>query len=484
VVRSWLLAALGAASIACAIVGACLPAELTEAAPDAARDASPNDADREMDAATGGDADSSAPDIYFDAADPGHWQKHELVVGPDAGACGFAGGAYDGRQYVYFAPTGSQAGIPCDKAYRYDTKSPQGFDAPESWTEFSTTALGAGTHGFEGAVFDGRSVHFVPWELDTIAALASGSVVAAFDTTNAAGFTTKSAWQTFDLSTQGDGGAKGYRGGTFDGKYVYVVPRGADVPAAPAHGLVARHLAAETSGYSWEIVDLRQLLGERAVGFVGAVFDGNYVTFVPRKNPVDMEKARLVVRYKANGGAFNDPASWDTFDMATITSAPANMAGGFLGGAYDGQYVYFAPYQSGASGVAARYPIGAFHDAGAWRFFDMEDKLVPQAKGFAGAAFDGRYITFAPLQQNSAFLARYDTKASGGFEDANAWQAVNLRATVDPNAGAFFGVVFDGRFLYLVPLLSGRAGHATILRFEARAPSKLPALPAHFGSFY
>lgn len=62
----------------------------------------------------------------------------------------------------------------------------------------------------------------------------------------------------------------------------------------------------------------------------------------------------------------------------------------------------------------------AFDDAKNW-----EERTL--AGGFAGAAFDGRYVYFAP--RGHLMLSRYDT--TRGFDDAAAWEQVEL-----PGSGA------------------------------------------------
>jgi hypothetical protein len=103
-----------------------------------------------------------------------------------------------------------------------------------------------------------------------------------------------------------------------------------------------------------------------------------------------------------------DPSCWSTFDMTTVKA----RARGFAGAAFDGRYVYFVPDAS--DGLVARYDTQAtFTTDGSWSTFDMTTVNMG-AKGFRGAAFDGRYVYFVPCLNPSfdGLVARYDTQAA------------------------------------------------------------------------
>ncbi len=68
-----------------------------------------------------------------------------------------------------------------------------------------------------------------------------------------------------------------FAGATFDGRFVYLVP------STPGFGVAARYdtLSTFASDCAWSTVDLTQL-DPAASFYFGAVFDGQYVYFVPR----------------------------------------------------------------------------------------------------------------------------------------------------------------------------------------------------------
>jgi hypothetical protein len=149
-------------------------------------------------------------------------------------------------------------------------------------------------------------------------------------------------------------------------------------------------------------------------------------------------------------------------------------ASGFAGGAFDGRYVYFAPGRiDGAHAIVARYDTtaGSFDAGGASAFAFFSLSLVSGgAHGFDGCAFDGRYIYFIP--NANGIIVRYDTTAA--FDATTSWEAWDLPSHVDGGDTSYGGAVFDGRYLYLVP------EKGVTLRFDARDP----AGPAPFsGSF-
>ena len=85
------------------------------------------------------------------------------------------------------------------------------------------------------------------------------------------------AWTLFDTVTVHPA-AKGYAGGTFDGRYVYFTP-------SDPSSFVARYdtLAPFDAAASWETFDTTRV-STGALGYYGAAFDGRAVYFAPRNN--------------------------------------------------------------------------------------------------------------------------------------------------------------------------------------------------------
>lgn len=397
-----------------------------------------------------GDAGSDGqPANYSDITAPGNWATFDTAT-VNPGASGFVGAAFDGR-YIYLVPSynGTLNGI----VARFDTQA--AFTSASAWTTFDTTTVNTNARGFNGAVFDGRYLYFVPQEN----LQGRHGTVARFDTQ--AAFDAAASWSTFDVATV-SASAIGFYGATFDGRYIYFSPYVAS--------RVARYDTQQpfTATASWATFNLTALLTD-VPAYPGTVFDGRYVYFVPLYN--NAGASGRVTRYDTLA-SFSAAASWATFDTATV----AVTAKGFVSGAFDGRYVYLVPFanaQGVIDGVVTRYDTQAgFTTAAAWSTFDAAT-VNTNAKGFIGGAFDGRYTYFAPA--NNGIVTRYDTQDT--FAAAPAWSVFDTTGVVDAARG-YNGVVFDGQYLYFVP----HSG-SMVARFNAKSPPSLPALPAHFGSF-
>jgi hypothetical protein len=379
------------------------------------------------------------------------------TVNPNAS--GFYGTTFDGR-YVYLVPYANSGASFDGVVTRYDTQG--SFGSPSAWATFDTTIVDTNARGFEGAAFDGRFLYLVP-----NGATSSGLTV-RFDTQ--ASFTSTASWIAFDMATV-DAKAKSFRGATFDGHYIYFIG-GSTLPGT---GVIMRldTTASFTSSTSWTPFDPTSLNPD-AKGFFGGVFDGRYLYVLPNNNGSDNG---LMLRYDTSA-TFTSPASWTVFDTTTVHS----NARGFAGGAFDGRYLYLAPFDndSARDGVVTRYDTTAnFTSTAAWATFDAT-AINANAKGFVTATFDGRYVYFSPYEVAAStpdgVVARYDTL--GGFASSSSWSTFDT-SSLDTQAKGYGGSVFDGKYVYFVAYASGR-----VARFNAKAPPSMPGLPAWRGSFF
>ena len=160
---------------------------------------------------------------------------------------------------------------------------------------------------------------------------------------------------------------------------------------------------------------------------------------------------------------FADASFWSTFDVASTIPG----AGGFTGGAFDGKYVYFAPFGIGVvSGLVVRYDTTkAFGDSGAWSSFEVKT-IDPNAAGYSGAVFARGAVYFVPGQGATTAngnVMRYDT--SGTFTSPLSWAKLDT-TTLMAGAKGFFGGVYDGQYLSLVPTFDGMAAHGLVVRYD------------------
>jgi hypothetical protein len=247
--------------------------------------------------------------------------------------------------------------------------------------------------------------------------------------------------------------ANGFRGAIFDSRYVYFVPY------SRSTGLSGAVLRFDTrSDFSnrtaWTAFDVATI-DARAAGFFGGAFDGRYVYFAPYGE--DHATSSVVARLDT-ATDFRSTAAWTVFDLAPVSS----RSRGFLGATFDGRYVYFSPYAVGwgdyGSDVTRFDTHRPFGDPASWSTFDTR---TVGAAGFFGAGFDGRHAYFVPYEgagSHAHVIARFDTTGDFG----SSWSTFDVSAF---GAGAA-GTVFDGRFLYLVPsaTTAGASGH--LARFD------------------
>jgi hypothetical protein len=390
--------------------------------------------------------------------DPG---DHGVGNDPD----GYHDAVFDGR-YLYFVPYKNEGSSFSGEVLRFDTAG--AFSDTASWTTYDPGAHGVGSHpdGYTSAISDGRYVYFVPW------ADVSGyhGEVLRYDTL--AEFADTSSWIAYDPGAHGVGNdPDGYRGGAFDGRYIYFAPT---YNGTRFHGEVLR---LDTTGdftdvSSWATYDAGDHgVGTDPDGYSYASFDGRYVYFSPYHNGTAYHGE--VLRYDVAGG-FSDAASWSTYDPGQ--HGVGDDPDGYPGTVFDGRYVYFVPYNNGTSyhGEVLRYDTsGDFLDVSAWATFDAKDHGVgDDPTGYCGAVFDDRYVYFVPAYNaggDHAEVLRYDTL--GEFAEASSWFAFDPKDhEVGGENRGYRGGTFDGRFVYFAPA-GYPVPHGEVLRYDTAAPA-------------
>ncbi|MCZ7358032.1 MAG: DUF2341 domain-containing protein [Candidatus Methanoperedens sp.] len=311
------------------------------------------------------------------------------------------------------------------------------FTDPNSWSFYDTAIQNSKSKGFIGAVFDGRYVYFVPYNNGVY-----HGQVTRYDTNGS--FNDSASWSFYDTAAQNPN-SKGFYGAVFDGRYIYFVPEVWDTYTY--HGQVTRYDTAGsfTDPNSWNFYDTTAQ-NSNSIGFIGAVFDGRYIYFVPA--PSYTGKGGQVTRYDTTS-SFTDSISWSFYD----TRAQNPNSRGFYGAVFDGKYIYFVPYGDPGTGhgQVTRYDTGgSFTDPNSWNFYDTKAQNS-NSMGFSGAVFDGRYVYFVPIVLDR--VTRYDTL--GSFADPNSW---NFYDTGIRNYGkkGFHGAVFDGKYVFFIPYYDGR----------------------------
>lgn len=398
--------------------------------------------------------------VYYDMTDKNRWAIFDTSL-LNGSPLEFIGGAYVAPK-VYFVPSSNLV-------VQFDTSSQQ-FTSPSSWTFFDTLTLpGVGdasvpVSGFQGAATDGQYVFFAPNPVNQ-----SACPALRFDTKQS--LTSQSAWNTFDIQAL-DGGPCACASAVFDGKYVTFMP-------APAATSIATRFdtgGSFTGVIHWSTFDTSTLLdgGGKIFSVGGGVSDGQHVY----DSPLWTHKG-----HRIDPSAFSSPAGWETIDVATTLGLADASSFGFIGAAYVAGFVYYVPH--GNPSLVARYDKGqAFGAASAWSTFDTTT-LDPNAVGFYGAVYDGRFLYFLPQCSGGApgscgkfpeILVRYDTQSS--FTAPSSWSTFDIRSVFSKLYG-FHGAVFDGKYIYFIP---GSGSVGLVARFEAKDPPSMPT--GYSGSFF
>ena len=211
-----------------------------------------------------------------------------------------------------------------------------------------------------------------------------------------------------------------------------------------------------TSFNSFAAYDAGNTDGMKTIGYFGSIFDGRYVYFSPQRDGSDYHSVHgRVLRYDTQGD-FKDPKSYAAYDAGNTDDLNTK---GYYGAAYDGRYVYFIPRHIGYEfhSRTLRYDTHMdFRSSESWEAYDVGEALSKQS-----AAFDGRYIYWNPGYQGDPMTAeseknisgkvvRFDTK--GGFKNPSNWRTFDTKTLSKALIGNYDGSLFDGRYIYFVPL--------------------------------
>jgi N-acetylneuraminic acid mutarotase len=140
----------------------------------------------------------------------------------------------------------------------------------------------------------------------------------------------------------------------------------------------------------------------------------------------------IASKWQVPENLFATGSSWSSFDPSAW--GVGVELDGYIGGAFDGRYVYFSQYYDGTqSGEFMRYDThGAYDSPLSWEAFDPGDNAMGvDPDGYHGAIFDGRYVYFIPHHNGSRYhaeIVRFDTR--GSFLDTASW------TVFDPTAGS------------------------------------------------
>lgn len=291
-------------------------------------------------------------------------------------------------------------------------------------------------------------------------------------------------WQFVRLSNVGVDSKP--RGGAFDGRYLYLSPRGDG--SAPSASIVRYDTtAALNASASWSTFDVRSIAPD-AGAFRSAAFDGRFAYFasVQRGAWARVDPTQ----------PFKNAPSWTLFDPSVVASDLFAVHGMV----FDGRYVYAVPFNGkledggapAVPGVARFDTTGPFASAQSWTVH----RLPVGSEVFHGGVFDGRFVWLVPHYGGK--IVRYDTLAP--FDDQASWQELSVapllgtrglngrRRGVEPGPRAHAPMRYEGRARHLLvrrlrPHEGARRRHRLRRRNLRRALRLVrPALAPRVGS--
>lgn len=348
--------------------------------------------------------------------EPKSWQAYDAGQTDGLKTIGYYGGVFDGS-YVYFIPR-TDGSMHHSRILRYDIK--EDFMKKKAWSAYN-----AGLNvSYQSAGFDGRYIYFAPGYEGAYSVTSllpdykgekgdSGKVL-RYDTNG--NFSDPASYAVYDAGDTGGLNSRCYDGVVFDGRYIYFIP-------LEPIGIVLRYDTENefSERSSWTVYDYNRCSEKKMGKCVGATFDGRYIYFCP------YSISTYAVRYDTCG-SFTARESWQAYDAGNTDGL---LTKGYDGAAFDGRYIYYIPFWEGKSvhygfhGKVLRYDTkGDFLDKRSWQAHDAGNTSGLKTIGFNAGAFDGRYLYFAPWREelktgpDEGFKAhgkvlRYDTTGSG-----------------------------------------------------------------------
>jgi hypothetical protein len=248
-------------------------------------------------------------------------------------------------------------------------------------------------------------------------------------------------------------GAGGFGGGILAGNRLIVVPLARQ--QMPFGSLRSYDT---TMGFddtaAWESFDLKTV-NPGATGYFGAAFDGRYVYFAPYSTS-------LLARWDSQK-SFTDPSAYQFHDLGQT---------GMLTAGFDGHSLYLVPFYNGTThqpiGKIVRYDVSKSFDMGnSYTSFDLSTKNA-NAKNFVGAVFDGTYLYLSP----GAFGVTARFQVAKPIDEGDAWDYFSV-STLCASCQAYEGAAFDGRYVYFAPSArddgSGLLPKSTAVRLDTKA---------------
>jgi hypothetical protein len=204
-----------------------------------------------------------------------------------ANASQFTGSIFDGR-YLYLVP--NHAGNTSAVVARYDTQSTESFESStsKSWAFRDIKTINTNAYRYAGGVFDGRYVYFAPNTSNSTVTVARYDVLSLepFESSTAA------SWSFFSPKSL-NANAVTFDTGLFDGRYVYLIPRSTGVsPMIARYDTQSSEPFASAIAQSWNFINIKSM-NASAQNYIGGTFDGKFAYLVPFNNGVAAPLMRI-----------------------------------------------------------------------------------------------------------------------------------------------------------------------------------------------
>jgi hypothetical protein len=326
------------------------------------------------------------------------------------------------------------------------------FRSPSSWSTFTPSTIdGLQVNFCHGIITDDRYAYFVPSFIKGTQTLEVHSTFVRFDSrNNGASPSNPSSWAAYNASITSGLRTEGYLGGVRANDRIFFAP------GYSPNVLVYNTSLPFASPSSWTAYNISNALSLPTSGFWSASFDGRWVYFAP------FTKTTPVVRHDTTR-PFTETTSWQAHRP---TGYPSDTT---LGTVSDGTNVYFIPQALPGFAIVTRFsPSPDFTNPAAWTFFNITANFPSIPRGFAGGAFDGRYIYLAP--RNHFKAVRYDTTKL--FQSASSWEVSDIQYVGNSADKGTAYATFDGRYV-LYRAYSNIVANlvsSTLIRFDTKSP--------------
>jgi hypothetical protein len=162
----------------------------------------------------------------------------------------------------------------------------------------------------------------------------------------------------------------------------------------------------------------------------------------PHKDAGTAHKDAAPLCSPVDGGShsLSETACWESYEIPSAV----DTAGEYSGATFDGRYVYFVSLEFGT--VVQHDTTGAFDDPTTWSSFNTSSLQGGGDNAYMGLVFDGRYVYVIPSSAGTEIFLRYDSTLP--FSQMTSWSSY----TADSNTlTGFQGGTFDGRYVYFAP---------------------------------